>query len=115
MCHNFRDPFQYRVVGYREEEIVDGKVIDPENPESLRCFEPEVEAEIQKLDDQPSDTQQDMVVGEEIGVLPSMGSLTLSTQLEEEIPITDVVAAAPVTEVADDALTAWYVLFLWNT
>lgn len=29
VCHDYRDPFKYRVRGYRETEIKDGHIIDP--------------------------------------------------------------------------------------
>jgi hypothetical protein len=75
VCHNYRNPFEYRVPGYREEDVINGCVIDPdgEDPESVALQgpeEPEEPAHIKAED------------GASPSVLPSMGS-PLDDKLED--------------------------------
>ena len=77
VCHNFRNPFEYRVPGYREEDIIDGKVIDPDADEDDLelevAFKSDEETHVKSEDHYPN-------------VLPSMGSTLGDEELDDQSP-----------------------------
>ena len=41
VCHNYRDPFRYRVKGYREKDVQDGRIVTPPStPREIRSSAP---------------------------------------------------------------------------
>jgi len=89
VCHNYRDPFRYRVIGYRQSDVCDGRIVTPVSTPQPQAsvpnkskYELSSSAEVESKYEVAADSKS---VEVSLSGLPTMGT---SVMLKEDIDIT---------------------------
>ena len=89
VCHNYRDPFRYRVIGYRESDVCDGRIVTPVSTPQPQAsvpnkskYELSSSAEVESKYEVAADSKS---VEVSLSGLPTMGT---SVMMKEDIDIT---------------------------